>query len=166
MALVLKSTATEQWQALINEAETACNVALGEDVESYLVFTLMRYTNQPRALEQLQALDYLDALLQQRHQQLRDVADRSIMIAGLFPGLAQRRLVSVNYFIEIAYSGYNQVANLLPNGSYQGLYKELSRHIIDMVTILSGMRSVDTNNLKQAELKAWRELLSQNPVIQ
>jgi hypothetical protein len=41
--LVLQATPTAQWYTLIGEAEKVCSIQLNADLESYLVFLLMRF---------------------------------------------------------------------------------------------------------------------------
>ena len=45
-----------QWQALVAEAEELSGVQLGEELESYLVFTLMRYLRRPDMAQRILAL--------------------------------------------------------------------------------------------------------------
>jgi len=46
--IVTYSTSTTQWQTLVTEASQACSITLSEDLESYLVFLLMRFTDSPQ----------------------------------------------------------------------------------------------------------------------
>src|SRR5690606_10642090 len=92
------------WQALVHEAAGRAGHPLDETRESYLVFVLLRFQNDGALLARTQALDWLHALGQAgqvRADALRDVGDRCLLIAGLFPGLAARRRVSVDYFVEL-----------------------------------------------------------------
>ena len=43
--LYLQPTPVAQWHALVNEAQLGCDVELGEELESYLVFMLMRFSD-------------------------------------------------------------------------------------------------------------------------
>ena len=48
--LVIQPTSTAQWHALVSEAESAASCVLNEDLESYLVFLLMRFASNPHML--------------------------------------------------------------------------------------------------------------------
>jgi hypothetical protein len=61
--LVLQPTSTAQWHKLVREAENAADHQLQEDLESYLVFLLMRFVNNPAIVSKIMAMEYLDGLL-------------------------------------------------------------------------------------------------------
>lgn len=143
--LVLEPTATAQWQALVHEAEAACNRRLGEPLESYLVFLLQRFMDQPQLLDRVMALEYLRALeaqgrLQQR--ELQSVGDQCLLFSGLFPKRAQRRLVRVSYFVRLGRSAYEQLAGLAERGR-ETLYTELSQAFVPLMDVLLAMRELD-----------------------
>src|SRR4249919_557176 len=82
------------WQELVQDGEQQAGVELGESVQSYLVFVLMRYLRDGALGAHVLALDWLAAAQQPRDARanaLRDVGDRCLLIAGCFPGLAERR---------------------------------------------------------------------------
>jgi hypothetical protein len=111
--LVLYPTDTSQWYALVNEAQVRQLCHLDEELESYLVFLLMRYTNQPQMLSSVLALDFLDSrvlLGRQRFIRLRDLGDKSLLFAGLFPGIAEKRRVSLDYFVDLGQSAYAMIS--------------------------------------------------------
>ena len=79
-----------QWQTLVAEASQACRPPLTEEIESYLVFLLMRFTDSPQIAHKLMAMEFLQGLTQfgtLRSQILRDVGDQCLLYSGLFPGL-------------------------------------------------------------------------------
>ncbi len=45
--LIVHPTDLAQWHALINEAQAMRSLQLAEDLESYVVFLLMRFTSRP-----------------------------------------------------------------------------------------------------------------------
>lgn len=57
--LILHPTDISQWHALVNEAQAATRLILNEATESYLVFLLMRFTQNPKLIESIVALDFL-----------------------------------------------------------------------------------------------------------
>lgn len=143
--LVLEPTATAQWQALVTEAETLAHRPLDEHLESYLVFTLMRFTQQPALASSILSLEFLNALQQNgqlRQEQLRDVGDKCLLFSGLFPHLAKRRLVKISFFVDLGRSAYQQVQCASPNGMAQ-LYGQLATDFVPLMDVLHAMREID-----------------------
>src|SRR5690606_2930507 len=102
----------ELWQALVREAAGRAGHPLDESREAYLVFVLLRYQGDAQLLAHTHALDWFRAQEQVgrlRADALRDVGDRCLLVAGLFPGLAARRRVSVDYFVELGRGAYRGV---------------------------------------------------------
>ena len=103
----------ELWQALVHEAGQRLGRPLDESRESYLVFVLLRYQADGYLLSRTQALAWLHAQEQvgrARADALREVGDGCLLIAGLFPGVAARRRVSLDYFIDLGRGAYYEVA--------------------------------------------------------
>ncbi len=136
--LVTHPTATAQWYELVNEAETAAAQPLVEELESYLVFLLMRFTCRPEIADTLLALEYLNGArevgrLQQ--ERLKDVGDQCLLFSGLFPQQAERRRVKASYFVDLGRSAYHQLSTLLRNTSAE-LYAHLSQDFVPLMDVL------------------------------
>ena len=104
----------ELWQALVSEAAERAGCAHDESRESYLVFMLLRHQKDGQLLTRTQALDWLRAHAQAgrlRDESLREVGDRCLLIAGLYPALAERRRVDVGYFMDLGRSAYLGIAD-------------------------------------------------------
>jgi hypothetical protein len=104
-----QGTPTELWHALVLEGEQKRNLALGEELESYLVFALMRHLGDDTMATRILALDWLQASAAQGQQgadALREVGDRCLLVAGLFPSLAERRCVDSDYFVRLGRGAY------------------------------------------------------------
>jgi hypothetical protein len=110
--LLLQPTEIAQWWSAINQAQQDSSTLLEEPIESYLVFMLQRNTQQ-QALQGALAEEYLTATTypaHQREQKLRVVGDKSLLLAGLFPGQAARRHVPLRYFTAIGQASYSMIA--------------------------------------------------------
>ena len=59
--LLLKQTTTETWQALVQESAVKASITLSEELESYLVFLLMRFSKEPTLAMSVLATEYLNA---------------------------------------------------------------------------------------------------------
>lgn len=142
----------ELWQALVREAARDGGVRLDELQESYLVMVLLRYQGDGTLLARVQALDWLNAFglpPAARSDALRDVGDRCLLVAGLFPGLAERRRVSVEYFVDLGRGAWREVAESNRAG-YAALFAQLQGSYRELVRTLSAMRGATT--------EAWWQL--------
>ena len=130
------------WTDLIHEAEQGAATRLDEDLESYLVFLLIGHTRDVQLHRSAVALDYLLARAQSgtRHkQELREVGDRCLLLAGLYPEQAQRRLVNIGYFLDLGSSAYDELSNAL-SASIAQLYGHLAQAFAHLVRVLMELR--------------------------
>ncbi len=137
-------TGAQVWQELVQEAAGRVGHPLDESGEAYLVFMLLRYQGDAWLLSHVLGLDWLDAhnlVGTARADTLRDVGDRCLLVAGLFPGLAERRRVNVDYYIDIGRSAYQGVAEV-GRQAYAALYRQLARSYLDLVETLNAVRSL------------------------
>ena len=142
--LILEPTPQAQWLALLHEAQTACHRHLDESLESYLVFLLMRFADRPYCTARIMAEDYLKSQSlpgEQRAGMLREVGDHCLLFSGLFPQLAERRLVPVSYFVTIGQSSYQQLSGVLDRG-WSSVYRHLSEAFVVLMDILHAMRGL------------------------
>ncbi len=159
-SLVLEPTDIAQWRALVHEAEAASEQHLDESLESYLVFLLMRFAGQPQLAARIMALEYLRAQAAEsgrQRDQLRDVGDQCLLFSGLFPQLAERRLVRVSYFVNLGRSAYDQLSALVDRHS-ERLYTGLAQAFVGIMDVLQAMRGLNgvpaLSALQAAELWA------------
>ena len=130
------------WTDLIHEAEHDAAMRLDEELESYLVFVLMGHARDVQLGRNAVALDYLLARAEsgaRAKQELRDIGDRCLLLAGLYPEQAQRRLVSIHYFLEIGSHAYGELANALRAG-VADLYGHLAHAFAQLVRVLLQLR--------------------------
>ena len=163
--LVLQPTATAQWHDLVNEAQQVAHCQLDESLESYLVFLLERFSRRPEMLSRILARDYLETCSQAdpQHEQLRDIGDHCLLFSGLFPQLAERRLVKISYFVSLGRSAYGQIAD---SGQHIGeLYASLAHGFVQLMDILHAIRGFgDEHNERMQPLQAfelWQDTGSQ-----
>jgi hypothetical protein len=164
-SLVLQPTDVAQWHALVNEAQAACQCNLDEPLESYLVFLLMRFAERPDLAGRVMALEFLQAQQEtgQITMQLRDVGDQCLLFSGLFPQLAERRLVKVSYFVGIGRSAYDQLASLVDRRSDR-LYGRLAEAFVAIMDVLQAMRGLSGEAVLQplAAAELWADTGSQS----
>lgn len=135
-------TASELWQGLIDEGARRRGVRLDVQEESYLGFVLQRYQRDAQFAAHTLALDWLaaqDEIGTRRADALRDVGDRCLLVAGLFPRLAERRRVPPAYFVALGRDAYAGVAHCARAG-YGALFAQLAEAFARLVEALLGMR--------------------------
>lgn len=148
------------WQALVKEGEARAGCVLDEDCESHLVFVLLRHQRESRFFEEAQALAWLRAQEctgRAREEALRDVGDRCLLVAGLYPGLAERRRVSVDYFAELGRSAYRDVADAGRSAS-AALYARLAEVYRDLVRTLAAACTVESGGVMVRHAAAFATL--------
>lgn len=139
---IARGAQAELWQGLVHEAGARLHAPLDESRESYLVFVLLRFQRDDSLLARTLALEWLAAqanIGSARADALRDVGDRCLLIAGLYPGMADRRRVSADYFIELGRSAYLEVAQASRN-AYAALFEALARSYRQLVRTLRALR--------------------------
>jgi len=140
--LILHPTDTSQWYALVNEAQAATRLILNELTESYLVFLLMRFSQTTQLMESVIALDFLESMRAPGKRQvnlMRDVGDKSLLFCGLFPGMAEKRHVRLDYFTEMGQAAYLIVSEMQEPESAT-LYHQLSEQFVSLQHVLNAMR--------------------------
>lgn len=150
----------ELWQALIQEGAARSCVRLDEYEESYLGFVLIRHQRDEQLGARTVATDWLqafDEIGQVRADALRDVGDRCLLIAGLFPWLAERRRVSPDYFVALGRGAYAGVADCTRSG-YADLFAQLARAFRRLVEVLGHLRHDDSDPRSRIPLAATASL--------
>lgn len=139
---------TAQWQKLVKEAAEHVHIQLDEELESYLVFLLMRYTGKPDMAGKVMALEYLRGMQAGgvlRQDQLRDVGDQCLLYCGLFPRRAERRRVKISYYVGLGRSAYYTVAGASQR-SMAAMFSQLSMRFVELMDTLQGMRTIHHEN--------------------
>lgn len=163
--LVVHPTSTADWQALVQEAGANCQAKLGEELESYLVFLLMRFTECPDIARQVMALEFLQGQNQSaavRSHTLQGVGDKCLLFSGLFPGRAEKLRVRISYFVGLGRSAYASVSEHQSAGM-ASLFAELSEHFVPLMDVLQATRAVSGDvalDLMQAT-ELWQDTQSQ-----
>lgn len=144
--LNLYPTSTASWQSLVQEAQSASQIQLTEDLQSYLVFLLMRFLEETELTDKPLALELLETVHQQGQTQqshLREVGDKCLIITGFFPGLAQRRFVELKYYVSLGQGAYSALS-YLTGKSHAELFGHLSKDFIPLMDILQTIRAMNS----------------------
>ncbi len=159
--LVLEPTATAQWHALVSEAEAVCEYRLGEELESYLVFLLMRFVSRPDMAGRVMAMEFLRGAAAAGRLQLdrlRDVGDQCLLYSGFYPEQAERRNVRASYFVDLGRSAYGMLAERLRDAAAD-IYGDLARAFVNLRDVLHAMRELDAEAALDplANMDLWRQ---------
>lgn len=129
------------WYDLVRDGARRVETTLPEAVESYLIFVLLRHQRDAALAGRILALERLDAedrTGQARADALRDIGDRCLLIAGLFPRLAERRRVGPEYYATLGRGAYAGVAAVTRAG-YAELFAQLAQAFNAMRRVLLGI---------------------------
>ena len=164
--LVVRTSATAEWLSLVSEAESAAALHLDEEVQSYLVFLLMRFTEKPELAASVLAVEYLQGMRSVGNigrDQLRSVGDKCLLYSGLFPRRAERRRVKISYFVDLGRSAYQQLSDRMEHNAAV-IYHRLAGTFVSLMDILQTMRALGHPANHLAPLHAfelWRDTGSQ-----
>lgn len=142
--LVVHSSATEEWLTLVHEAEAAAACHLDEEIQSYLVFLLMRFTEKPELAASVLAVEYLQCMQssgRSGRDHLRDVGDKCLLYSGLFPQQAERRRVKISYFVDLGRSAYQHLSDRMEH-SAAAIYHRLADAFVSLMDVLQTMRAL------------------------
>lgn len=165
--LLLQPTMMAQWQALVRDAESSSNLRLNNELESYLVFLLGRFNERPDIVNSVLAKEYLTGMTREPARQrdcLREVGDKCLLFAGLFPEQAEKRRVKIKYFVELGQTAYVRVANLSKMAT-ASLYNALSCDFVSLMEVLHAIRGLSdpANELSPLQaLELWTDVKSQH----
>jgi hypothetical protein len=165
--VIWHNNSTAAWQELVCDAQSRRQMQLGEDLESYLVFMLMRFTEQAGVHKRPVALDFLETLHTNGELQktgLREVGDKCLLFSGFFPGLAEKRRVKISYFVDVGQSAYHILAGLSNKVSCE-LFVKLSNQFVPMMDVLQCMREMSSENTLLKPLDAmelWQDTNSKH----
>lgn len=159
--LILEPTIIAQWQRLIREATDTSAHELDEELESYLVFLLMRFCRDPAFTKRIMAIEFLQSRRAQgqlRNSAVRDVGDQCLLFAGIFPRLAQRRMVKISYFVDLGRSAYHELSEFV-SLSAADLYRDLSKAFVSLMEVLHHMCELKGDPLLQPleAMELWRD---------
>lgn len=170
--LILHPTPLAEWQALVLEAKDRNSYSITQEIECYLIFLLMRFASKPEIANSIVALDFLknieqfkqesSQVRQERLESLKDLGDKCLLFAGLFPGRAQKRRVRISYYVRLGQMAYSSLSEE-KNSNLAELYADLAEHFVILMDIMHCMREIDENvtaiDLLQAE-ELWSDTRS------
>ena len=141
MDLLLQRNETALWHCLIQDAQKNRHIYLTEPLEIYLVELLTRFCERPEMADSVLGLEFLEAQQQhddrtQQEYALRELGDKCLLFAGLFPGRAERKRINLSYFVKLGQEAYQSLASM----SHTTLFEGLCREFIALREVLAATR--------------------------
>lgn len=134
------------WYDLVDEAMQQAGYHGNDNVEHYLVLTLDHFTRDKDLSSVVIAIDFLlalDSLGREGGGPIRRVGDECLLLAGLFPGRAARKQVSLEYFIGMGQEAYRTLTQAHFKSLYDpALFGQLSHDFPDLIDVLQTMRKI------------------------
>ncbi len=162
--LILAESELEQWHKLVQTAEADYGCHLDEAMQSYLVFTLMRFMKKPDLNTQALALAFLQSHhlpAQMKLDQLRDIGDQCLLVSGLYPKRAEKKLVRVSYYVNMGRSAYHNLSHCAQQG-VADLYRQLEETFTLLMDLLQTIRQYSSPALTSlAAMELWSDTGSQ-----
>jgi hypothetical protein len=144
--LIVHSSVTSAWHSLVTHACQVRSITLSEDIESYLVYLLMRFSNSPDLLSKIMATEVLNAAhlgKNARLEQLKEIGDSCLLYSGFFPGLARKRRVSISYYVNIGRNAYSWLYEQHNMRQSAELYRKLEQEFVCLMDLLLAIREMD-----------------------
>ncbi len=138
--MVFKSeSAVAFFKELVDEAINHQHLHARELTEFYVVNLLSSFLQRPESDSEPLALQLARSLevggVQERRT-LRRIGDLSLFVSGFFSESLRRKLVDVDYYVQIGGYAYSSLARL-ESASFAEMYKELSDKFVPFVDVLS-----------------------------
>lgn len=137
-SLIIDKNELAAWHSLITEAALNSGIQLHENLESYLVFLMMRFIKQSDLQETIFTEEFIK--LQGKttpHQKmaLQSLADKCLLFTGFYPAALLKKGIHLEYFVQLGKSAYAQLAEISKE-SYALLYNSLSDHFLLLMDVL------------------------------
>lgn len=153
---------TAVWVDFVKAGEARALCTLSEELESFLVFTLMRFSQRKDLFSIVLALEFLRASTEytghKKEQALSEVGDVGLILAGLFPERSRRLGVPASYFPEMGRMAFGDLADFFNRynlKSFEGRYRKVTEGFPAMMNVLLATRE------KKLEQCIAEELLNQ-----
>lgn len=146
-AVIYEPTETAAWVEFVRAGESCASCTLGEELESFLVFTLMRFMQRTDLFSIVLALEFLHASTEQigrkKGHTLGEVGDISLILAGLFPERSCKLGVPASYFPEMGRMAFGELADFYGRSKFkslEGLYRKVGDGFPSTMDVLLAAR--------------------------
>jgi hypothetical protein len=166
MDLKSHASVAEYFYEVVTDAIRNQGVDTSETAEYYLVNLLAAYTKTSQVRDDeplaLKAMASVFASPDERVRHLKDVGDTSLYISGFFADSLQRRLVDVDYYIQIGGRAYGDLARhfQVTRGAEAGrVYVELHDKFPRFVEVLAEISERSSMTTPQGVVQLYERWL-------
>jgi hypothetical protein len=136
--MVRSESAVEYFKELVGAAIARQNIGAGELTTFYVVRLLAKFLKQPvddspLALQLARALQTAGA---EQRASLRQIGDVSLFVSGFFSDSLRRKLVDVDYYVNIGGSAYGALSRQADD-TFSPVFAELADKFVAFVDVLS-----------------------------
>ena len=141
MSLTTHTSVEAFFQEILSGAMDRQGVDASESTEFYLVSLLGEYA-RARLPDHALSLQLVDRQVDagERVRALKEVGDTTLYVAGFFADSLQRKLVGIDYYMDLGQAAYHELANRLATSSVADVYGELSGKFPRFVEVLAEVR--------------------------
>jgi len=161
--LILHESSLAQWVALVRDAGKAQSVKLTEELESYLVFLLMRFNNHANWLKNAIGLELLDAYQKVgtlQNTKLQCIGDQCILYAGFFQELTYKKALPISYYVKLGKIAFSFLAHKSSEPTVAKLYCALDQQFVTLIDVLQNIRLLNAADKRLTALEAeqlWQD---------
>jgi hypothetical protein len=160
MSVTTHSSVEGFFHEVLTSALDSQGVEASQSTEFYLVGLLGEYARAriPDEPLSLKLVGTRGAEAGERVRALKEVGDTTLYVTGFFADSLQRKLVGVDYYMDLGKAAYHELAQRLATSSVHEVYEELSNKFPRFVDVLAEVRS-HTQFLGQDVVRLYEEWL-------
>ena len=160
MSVTTHSSVEGFFHEVLTGALDSQGVEASEPTEFYLVgllgeFAKARIPDEPLSMR---LVGTAGANAAERVRALKEVGDTSLYVTGFFADSLQRKLVGVNYYVDLGQAAYREFAHRLSTSGAREVYEELAGKFPHFVDVLTEVRR-HTTFLGQDVVRLYEEWL-------
>jgi hypothetical protein len=157
-SLTLVTQPQDYFRELVTEAMGTQQISARPETEFYLVNLLHQFMTTDRLQAGPLAFKLKEALETPEPAQtalFRNIGDTSLYVAGYFQDSLTRKMVDVDYYIEIGGTAYKQVATRADEDALRPVYAELADRFGSFVEVLATVSDKTTPKTERDLLRLY-----------
>ena len=148
MSIIVSSNFREYFQNILDQAESALKKNMLPAIRDYLV-DILEFHSDTRNVFPNKEVTLAEAWLraqnseevQEKMERLKLLGDRSLYISGYFGDSLQRKLVDIDYYMQMGVLAFEELATLSRVETYIHVYSLLAKRFTDWVEVLAFVAS-------------------------
>jgi hypothetical protein len=139
-AVVRRESASEYFKELVEGALAHQRIAAGELTSFYVVNLLTGFLQRPAEEDEtplaFRLAEALDAAGMRQRSSLKQIGDISLFVSGFFADSLARKLVDVDYYVNIGGTAYTALSRY-ETDTFSPVFAELAENFVRFVDVLS-----------------------------